>query len=126
MSTLKLRLCLVFILLRSEAAILHLIDWSEFWGAAHRTLTIVGCEGCSSDDAELPFDNVLDRVTGNDPSVTDYNWSEPIRQMPGRLKGRGVLSDNALVWIGGAVALAAAIVLDDDIAPRICSLAFVV
>src|SRR5688572_12601748 len=38
--------------------------------------------------------------------------------MPERLKGRRVPSDNALVWIGGAVALAAAIVLDDDTAPR--------
>jgi hypothetical protein len=35
MSALKFRLCLVFILLRSEAAILHLMHWSEFWGAAH-------------------------------------------------------------------------------------------
>ena len=33
---------------------------------------IIGCEECNPDEAELPFDNVLDRVTGNDPSVTDY------------------------------------------------------
>jgi hypothetical protein len=33
---------------------------------------IIACEGCSPDDAELPFDNVLDRVTRNDPEVTDY------------------------------------------------------
>jgi hypothetical protein len=32
---------------------------------------IAGCEHCS-EDAEIPFDNVLDRVTGSDPSVTDY------------------------------------------------------
>ena len=24
------------------------------------------------DGAEIPFDNILDRVTGSDPSVTDY------------------------------------------------------
>jgi hypothetical protein len=29
---------------------------------------IIGCEGCSPEDAELPFDNVLDCVTGNDPA----------------------------------------------------------
>ena len=23
-------------------------------------------------DAEIPFDNMLDRLTGSDPSVTDY------------------------------------------------------
>jgi hypothetical protein len=32
---------------------------------------IAGCEACS-EDAELPFDNILDRLTGSDPSVTDY------------------------------------------------------
>ena len=32
---------------------------------------IVGCEACS-EDAEIPFDNILDRVTGSAPSVTDY------------------------------------------------------
>ena len=32
---------------------------------------ITGCEACS-EDAEIPFDNILDRVTGSDPSVTDY------------------------------------------------------
>jgi hypothetical protein len=31
---------------------------------------IAGCDTCS-EDAELPFDNVLDRITGSDPSVTD-------------------------------------------------------
>ena len=32
---------------------------------------IAGCEACS-ENAELPFENVLDRLTGSDPSVTDY------------------------------------------------------
>jgi len=26
--------------------------------------------------AEIPFDNILDRITGSDPSVTDYLLSE--------------------------------------------------
>jgi hypothetical protein len=30
------------------------------------------CEQCNAEGAEIPFDNVLDRDTGSDPSVTDY------------------------------------------------------
>jgi hypothetical protein len=43
---------------------------------------IIGCEGCAPDDAELPFDNVLDRVTGNDPSITDYIFMEAMAKCP--------------------------------------------
>jgi hypothetical protein len=32
---------------------------------------ITGCEACC-EDAEIRFDNILDRLTGSDPSVTDY------------------------------------------------------
>jgi hypothetical protein len=32
---------------------------------------IAGCEACS-ENAEIPFDNILDRLTGSDPTVTDY------------------------------------------------------
>jgi hypothetical protein len=32
---------------------------------------IAGCEACT-EDATLPFDNILDRLTGSNPSVTDY------------------------------------------------------
>jgi hypothetical protein len=39
---------------------------------------IAGCEACS-DDAELPFDNILDRLTASDPSVTDYVLEVPAR-----------------------------------------------
>ena len=34
-------------------------------------------EHCNPDDAEIPFDNILDRVTGSDPSVTDYVLEQP-------------------------------------------------
>jgi hypothetical protein len=37
------------------------------------------CEHCNSDGAEIPFDNILDRVTGSDPSVTDYVMEVPAR-----------------------------------------------
>jgi hypothetical protein len=33
---------------------------------------IESCEHCDRDSAEIPFDNILDLVTGSDPSVTDY------------------------------------------------------
>src|SRR5262249_38880152 len=33
---------------------------------------IESCEGGNLDGAEIPFDNILNRVTGSDPSVTDY------------------------------------------------------
>src|SRR5215813_8585100 len=39
---------------------------------------IDGCEACS-EDAEIPFDYVLDNVTGCDPEFTDYVLSEPAR-----------------------------------------------
>ena len=32
---------------------------------------IPGCEACC-EDAELPFQNILDKLMGSDPSVTDY------------------------------------------------------
>jgi hypothetical protein len=43
---------------------------------------ILGCEACSPEDAELPFDNVLDRVTGNDPEVTDFIFVEAMAKCP--------------------------------------------
>jgi hypothetical protein len=42
---------------------------------ARKNLT-EGCEACS-EDAELPFDNILDRLTGSDPSMTDYVLEMP-------------------------------------------------
>jgi hypothetical protein len=33
---------------------------------------IESCEQCNPEGAEIPFDNILDRVTGSDSSVTDY------------------------------------------------------
>ena len=37
---------------------------------------IIGCERCS-EGAELPFDGILERVTGNDPSSTNYILEHP-------------------------------------------------
>src|SRR5438132_12120604 len=38
---------------------------------------IDACEGCGPDQAEIPFDYVLDHLTGCDPESTDYVLPEP-------------------------------------------------
>ena len=40
---------------------------------------IESCEACNEEGAQIPFDNILDRVTGSDPSVTDYILEEPAK-----------------------------------------------
>jgi len=40
---------------------------------------IASCEHCNLDGAEIPFDHILDRVTGSDSSVTDYVLEQPAR-----------------------------------------------
>jgi len=41
---------------------------------------IESCEYCNPEGAEIPLDNILDRVTGSNPSVTDY-----VREAPGKV-----------------------------------------
>jgi hypothetical protein len=40
---------------------------------------IESCERCNPDDAEIPFDWILDRVTGSDSSATDYILERPAK-----------------------------------------------
>ncbi len=40
---------------------------------------IESCEHCNPGGAEIPFDNILDRITGSDPSVTDYILEQPAK-----------------------------------------------
>ncbi len=40
---------------------------------------IESCEHCNPEGAEIPFDNILDRITGSDPSVTDYILEAPAK-----------------------------------------------
>jgi hypothetical protein len=40
---------------------------------------IESCEHCNREGAEIPFDMILDRVTGSDPSVTDYILEQPAK-----------------------------------------------
>jgi hypothetical protein len=51
-----------------EQQIVVLIDAATLHKAQRM---ITGCEACT-EDAELPFENILDRLTGSDPTVTDY------------------------------------------------------
>jgi hypothetical protein len=45
---------------------------------------IESCEHCKPEGAEIPFDNILDRVTGSDPSVTDYTLDSQATPEPQR------------------------------------------
>jgi hypothetical protein len=47
---------------------------------------LITCSEACSEDAEFPFENILDRVTGSDPSVTNYV-----------MEGRGVCSAAAMI-----------------------------
>jgi hypothetical protein len=38
---------------------------------------IESCEHYNPEGAEIPFENVLDRITGADPTVTDYILEYP-------------------------------------------------
>jgi len=40
---------------------------------------IESCEHCNPEGTEIPLDNILDRVTGSDPSVTDYILEQPAK-----------------------------------------------
>jgi hypothetical protein len=46
---------------------------------------IESCEHCNPDEADIPFDWVLDRITGSDSTVTDY-----ILEEPGKCSKRGL------------------------------------
>jgi len=57
---------------------------------------ITGCEACS-ENAEIPSDNILDRLTGSDPSVTDYGLEMSARC----LQCGAQINDKTLVeWSG--------------------------
>ena len=47
--------------------------------AAKAVFQVGACEGCNPPESEIPFDRILDSVTGRDPSVTDYILEAPVR-----------------------------------------------
>ena len=57
---------------------------------------IASCEFCSPDVAGLSFDYILDRITGNDPTVTDYLLEECGARCPQCSRG---LTEKTLVQI---------------------------
>jgi len=40
---------------------------------------IESCEHCNAEGVEMPFDNILDRVIGSDPSAKDYIIDTPVK-----------------------------------------------
>jgi len=40
---------------------------------------IQSCEACNPKSAQIPFDYILDQVTGSDPSLTDYILQKPAK-----------------------------------------------
>ena len=57
-------------------ALLRLVSASPLHEAER---LIESCEHCNPEGAEIPFDNILDRVTGSDPSVKDYVLEQPAK-----------------------------------------------
>jgi hypothetical protein len=49
----------------------------DAWTTRTAQKEIVSCEFCSPDTADVPFDYLLDSITGCDPKSTDYVLSEP-------------------------------------------------
>jgi uncharacterized protein with PIN domain len=60
-----------------EQQVIVLVDTATMRRQAERL--IESCEHCNEEGGEIPFDNVLDRVTGSNPSVTDYILEEPAK-----------------------------------------------
>jgi hypothetical protein len=58
-----------------EDSVVVLLDESTICRAER---LIHGCENCSA-TAEIPFDWVCDKVTGCDPTVTDYILERPAK-----------------------------------------------
>jgi uncharacterized protein with PIN domain len=59
-----------------EEQIVVLVNASTLREAEQR---IESCEHCNPEGAEIPFDVILDRITGSDPSVTDYILEQPAK-----------------------------------------------
>ena len=57
-----------------EEQIIVLVDSRTLRQAEH---LIESCEHCNEDEAQIPFDWILDRVLGADSTVTDYLLEAP-------------------------------------------------
>jgi hypothetical protein len=45
---------------------------------------IESCEHCNPEGAEIPFDNILGRITESDPSVTEFRTAGEVSELPQR------------------------------------------
>jgi hypothetical protein len=54
---------------------------------------IESCEHCNAEEAQMPFDDVLDWVTGSDPSATDYIWKRRLMDTVFRKRTRAEARD---------------------------------
>ena len=57
---------------------------------------IIACQGCSPEDADLPFDYILARLTGNNSSTTDYIFVEATARCP---QCQREINDKSLVGV---------------------------
>ena len=69
-------LCLIALKVRPEEQHVVLVGSSMLRDAER---LIESCEACKRDGADIPFHNILKRVTDSDPSVTDYILEEPAK-----------------------------------------------
>jgi len=59
---------------------------------------IVSCESCNQEEAEFLFSSILDSLTGNDPSVTEYVLEIPAKCLR---CGSAVTEQTLVEWDGG-------------------------
>lgn len=59
---------------------------------------IVSCESCNREEAEFLFSEILDSLTGNDPTVTAYVLETPARCLR---CGASVTEETLIEWDGG-------------------------
>jgi hypothetical protein len=66
-----------------EEQIIVLVDSRTLRQAEH---LIESCEHCHEDEAQIPFDWILDRVLGSDSTITDYILEAPAKltELPAR------------------------------------------
>jgi hypothetical protein len=57
-----------------------LIDTTTLYEAER----LIVLRALQSDGTEIPFDNILDRVTGSDPSVTEFGRAGEVSELPQR------------------------------------------
>ena len=57
----------------------------------------IGCGSCNPEEADLPFDYILSRLTGNNSATTDYILVEAMAKCP---RCRREINEKTLVEVG--------------------------